>query len=286
MAWATRMYLLSLQYPSNKPSYDSDGMVSIGTFLNESIGPTYTYNIRIDEDPSADRKATFLGNLTGHISSVCETLSSDPLLNSTSVNAIGFSQGGLFLRGLVETCDSINVKNLVTFGSPHNGISQFQSCSDSGIGTLLCAAFEGLLESATWTDWVQGNLVPAQYFRDNDDLDSYLESSNWLADINNEREVKSKQYKQNLASVDRFWMYKFSEDTVVVKPESEWFDEVFKKDDNETVVKLRERPIYKEDWIGLKTLDSKGALEFKTAEGQHMNITSELLFDVFQTMYT
>ena len=264
-------------------------MVSIGAFLNDTVGPTYTYNVRLAPDASADRKATWLGNITAHMDYVCADLSLDPILNSSSngINAIGFSQGGLFLRGLIETCPSLHVKNLVTFGSPHNGISQFQSCSDSGIGTFLCAAFEGLLESATWSDWVQGNLVPAQYFRDNEDLGAYLESSAWLADINNEREGKSAAYKERLGSLERFWLYKFSEDTVVVKSESEWFDEVFKGEDDEEdkVVKLRDRQIYKEDWIGLKTLDERGALDFRLAEGQHMNITDEVLFDVFEMMY-
>lgn len=263
-------------------------MISIGAFLNHTMGPTYTYNVRLADDASGDRKATFLGNVTEHIAYVCNELALDPVLNSsTAVNAIGFSQGGLFLRGFIEACDFPPVKNLVTFGSPHNGISQFQSCSDSGIGTLLCAAFEGLLESATWSSWVQANLVPAQYYKDNEDLDEYLENSNWLADINNERQGKNETYKKRLESLEKFWLYKFSEDTVVVKSESEWFDEVVKGEDDEDdkVIRLRDRQIYKEDWIGLKTLDEKGALDFRIAEGHHMNITDELLFDVFEMMY-
>ena len=38
-----------------------------------------------------------------------------------SYNAIGMSQGGLFLRGVAQKCPQ-KMKNLITFGSPHQGI--------------------------------------------------------------------------------------------------------------------------------------------------------------------
>lgn len=132
---------------------------------------------------------------------------------------------------------------------------------------------------------MQSRLVPAQYYRDPNDLEQYLENSNWLADINNERDVKNKTYAARLCSLEEFWMYKFSEDVTVVQKESEWFDEVVEDDDIKRVIKLRDRSLYKEDWIGLKQLDEKGALKFKTAEGKHMQISDDELTDVFGMMY-
>ena len=127
--------------------------------------------------------------------------------------------------------------------------------------------------------------MPAQYYRDPEDLENYLENSNWLADINNERDVKNESYREHLGSLEKFWLYKFSEDVTVVQKESEWFDEVVEKDDNKTTIKLTDRSLYKEDWIGLRELDEKGALDFRIAEGPHMKITDEDLFDVFEMMY-
>ncbi|KAG8528521.1 uncharacterized protein KY384_007439 [Bacidia gigantensis] len=182
-------------------------------------------------------------------------------------------------------CNQPPVKKLVTFGSQHNGITQFNNCEDSGLGPFVCAAWEGLLETQTWTSFVQSKLVPAQYYRSLDDLESYLEYSNWLADLNNERVVKNQTHRENLQRLERFWMYMFTEDTVVVPPESAWFDDVVEKDGERNVTGLRDRALYKEDWLGLKKLDQEGRLELKLAEGGHMTITEELLTGVFEMMY-
>jgi len=48
----------------------------------------------------------------------------------------------------------------------------------------------------------------------------YLELSEWLADINNEREEKNKTYATNLSSLEKFVMIRFSEAKTVVPPDS------------------------------------------------------------------
>ena len=40
---------------------------------------------------------------------------------------------------------------------------------------------------------------------------------------------------------------------------------------------LRARKIYYEDWIGLRTLDRKGGLKFRSVPGDHMEITEKTL---------
>ena len=132
---------------------------------------------------------------------------------------------------------------------------------------------------------MQSKLVPAQYYRDPADMENYLLYSNWLADVNNERASKNGTYKKNLGKLEKFWMYKFSEDVVVLPKESCWFDEVTKHGENRVVTRLKDRMIYQEDWLGLKSLDESGGLEFRIAEGGHMRITKELLGDVFEMMY-
>ena len=260
-------------------NYQADGIAAVAQ-LAETINPgTLVYIIHLGDDASADRTATFLGNLTVQIDQVCAELAAHPILSTApAVDALGFSQGGQFLRGYIERCNYPPVRSLVTFGSQHNGISQFQNCADSD---WLCRGWQGILHSNTWSGFVQNRVVPAQYFRDPNDLENYLEHSNFLADINNEREVKNQTYKENLERLEKFVMYVFEEDTTVVPPESGWFGEV----NGTEVTALKDRDIYKEDWIGLKTLDKKGALEFKTTPGGHMNLGQELLESVFSNYY-
>ena len=123
-------------------------------------------------------------------------------------------------------------------------------------------------------------MVPAQYFRDPEDVDSYLENSNFLADINNEREKKNTTYKKNIKKLENFVMYMFANDTVAVPKESAFFHEV--NTTSGEVTKLQERQLYKEDWLGLKTLNEAGKLHFGTVDGQHMQLTDDILTKVFK----
>ncbi|KAI4190645.1 MAG: hypothetical protein L6R41_000656 [Letrouitia leprolyta] len=262
-------------------NYKADGLRSIGSLANTTNPGTYTYYIRLDDDASSDRTATFLGNVTEQVQKVCHDIANHPLLSQApAINGLGFSQGGQFLRAYVQRCNNPPVRTLITFGSQHNGISEFQNCGDND---WICKSWDGYLKRNTWSHFVQSRLVPAQYFRNPEGLDEYLESSNFLADINNEREVKNETYISNLKKLKRFVMFMFEEDTTVVPKESAYFADYNKTSDE--VTKLQERTLYKEDWLGLKWLDEKKRLEFKVAEGAHMQLSEKLLSDTFRRYF-
>lgn len=262
-------------------SYKADGLQSIGELINDTIGNTTTYYIRLDDEPSADRTATFLGNVTLQVQKVCDDLATHPVLSKApAINALGFSQGGQFLRAYVERCNNPRVENLVTFGSQHNGISEFQEC---GADDWLCQTWRSVLKGNAWGSFSQSRLVPAQYYRDPEDLDNYFKYSNFLADINNERREKNDTYKANMKKLRKFAMFMFAEDTTVVPKESAFFSEVNTTSEEET--KLQEREIYKEDWIGLRFLDEERRLEFRIAEGGHMQLNDGILTDAFNRYF-
>lgn len=48
--------------------------------------------------------------------------------------AIGFSQGGLFLRAVFEWYPNLTVSTLITFGLPHMGVLQLPLCADDRLG--------------------------------------------------------------------------------------------------------------------------------------------------------
>ena len=130
---------------------------------------------------------------------------------------------------------------------------------------------------------MQSKLVPAQYFRNPEDLENYLEYSNFLADLNNERKVKNSTYKKNMKKLERFVMYVFEDDETVVPKESGWFSEV--NTTTEKVTKLQDTKMYKEDWIGLRWLDERERLDFRTIEGGHMQLSDEVLVDAFKRYF-
>ena len=277
MSFALRLHLIVVIVSS----YKAEGLRSIGELLNDTIGNTTTYYIRLDDAPSADRTATFWGNVTLQVQKVCDDLASHPILSKApAINALGFSQGGQFLRAYIERCNSPRVENLVTFGSQHNGISEFQECAAND---WLCQTWRGVLKSNAWGSFSQSKLVPAQYYRDPEDLGNYIEYSNFLADINNERMVKNDTYKENMMKLSRFAMFMFANDTTVVPKESAFFSEV--NTTSKAVKQLQQRDIYRQDWIGLRFLDEDGRLDFRIADGGHMQLSDNILIDTFNRYF-
>ncbi|KAK0386023.1 hypothetical protein NLU13_5860 [Sarocladium strictum] len=255
-------------------SFDADGIQQVGKLAEEINPGTFVYTVQLAEDGNGDRSATFFGNVTQQIESVCEALATHPILSTApAIDAIGFSQGGQFLRGYVERCNSPPIRSLVTFGSQHNGIIEFRAC---GTTDWLCRSAMALLRFNTWSTLVQNRLVPAQYYRDPSTLDAYetyLENSNFLADVNNERILKNTAYADNIAKLENFVMYMFEDDSVVIPKSTSWFQEV----NGTETIPLRERELYKQDWLGLKRLDEKGGLHFLSITGEHMAIPEDVL---------
>lgn len=263
-------------------NYDADGLKSVGDLAQRIHPGTFVYNIRLDEDPGQDRSATFFGNVTEQISQVCEALKEHEVLGSAPVvNGIGFSQGGQFLRGLVQRCDwKTKMNNLLTFGSQHNGINNIHCKA----GDWVCKGVAAVAKANTWTNYAQSHLVPAQYYRTINDTTvqpspEYLENSNFLADINNERKEKNDTYAERIAALNKFVMLIFTEDQTVVPKESGWFTEVVGED---VKISLQDRKLYKEDWLGLKSLDKKGGLVFGKVKGAHMELSEKVLKPLFE----
>lgn len=260
-------------------SSGSDGIKAVGELADQIHPGTFAYAVTLGADANSDRSATFFGNVTEQIEAVCAALAAHPILSTApAIDAIGFSQGGQFLRGYVERCNNPPIRSLITFGSQHAGINEFRTC---GNADYLCKGAMALLRFNTWSKFVQSRLVPAQYYRDLTDYDSYLENSNFLADINNERALKNEQYKKNIASLTNFVMYMFEDDTTAIPKQSSWFAEV----NGTEITPLRKQTQYKEDWIGLRQLDDKGGLRFRSITGEHMQITEEVLKEVMTEFF-
>ncbi|MDE9440010.1 hypothetical protein EWS82_13100 [Staphylococcus xylosus] len=64
--------------------------------------------------------------------------------------------------------------------------------------------------------------------------------------------------------------------TIVVPKQTSWFTEVNGTEN----IPLRKQTQYKEDWLGLRQLDSKGGLRFRSITGDHMQITLDVLKEV------
>lgn len=137
--------------------------------------------------------------------------------------------------------------------------------------------------------------MQAQYYRDPNRYERYLASSAFLADINNEISSEPPEdpeesprgrnttYAKNLASLKTLVLVIFDQDRTVVPKESSWFGSrnvtesstMATLDDEPKLLNMRQQPLYIEDWIGLRTLDEKGGVVFKTCVGEHMQMNDE-----------
>ncbi|KAJ8956138.1 hypothetical protein NQ314_006772 [Rhamnusium bicolor] len=77
--------------------------------LNASLPGVHILSLRIGSNIVEDVENGYLMHPDKQIKEACDIINSDPLL-SNGFNAIGFSQGGQFLRGLVQRCPSAKVK--------------------------------------------------------------------------------------------------------------------------------------------------------------------------------
>lgn len=118
---------------------------------------------------------------------------------------------------------------------------------------------------------VQNHIGPAGYFKSLREYKHYLQRSNFLRDANNELEFNL-QYKNRMAQLDKLVLIRFTEDTMVNPSYSAQFG--YFKDATETeIVEMRDTEAYKNDILGLKTLDQQSKIQLVDIKGNHLQIT-------------
>merc|ERR1712236_50157 len=250
-------------------------MGNIKNFLEDEISGVYVHSIMIGSNIIVDMESGFFRDTNRQVSEVCEMMANDPELQD-GYNAIGFSQGGQFLRAVAQRCPNPPMKNLVTFGAQHQGVFGFPNCP--GEINFFCDIVRDLLNYGAYVDFVQDFLVQAQYWHDPLHFDTYVEKSKFIAEINNEKDVKNASYAINLSSLENFVMVKNTEDSMVEPRESSHF-EFYVPGQADVILPLRESPLYVEDRIGLKALDEAGKLHFMDVEGDHLQFSRQWFID-------
>jgi len=239
--------------------------------IEKAIPGIYVASIKIGKNFEQDTMNGFLKNANDQIEIARDQIRNDTKL-SQGFNAIGFSQGGQFLRAYVQRFNDPPVHNLITLGGQHQGVFGFPRCP--GENSTLCDIVRKGLNIGAYVPYIQNHLVQAEYWKDPFNIDKYLKKSVFLADINNEKNSKVDSYKTNLMSLNKFVMVLFSEDSMVQPRESEWFG-FYKSGQDKEVESLQESQLYKEDWLGLQQMDKDKKLDFLTCPGDHLQFTRE-----------
>ncbi|KAI9353097.1 Alpha/Beta hydrolase protein [Pilaira anomala] len=246
-----------------------DSMGRVKSLLESRLPTgTFIYSVRVGDTVDSDHKAGFFGKINDQVDTVCKELSNIPELVN-GFNAIGFSQGGLFLRAYVERCNRPAIHRLITFGSPHGGVSDIPNCMNDK--DFTCKLMRSMVKSGVYSNYAQNRIIQAQYYRSK----GYLEKNQFLPYLNNEIEQdRNTTYKENMKSLDKLILIRFSQDVMIKPGFTAWF---WIDNGHKELVPLHNQTLYQDDWLGLKTLDDQGRLEFLVCPGEHMQISDEFL---------
>uniref|UniRef100_A0A8D0DFN9 Palmitoyl-protein thioesterase 1 n=1 Tax=Salvator merianae TaxID=96440 RepID=A0A8D0DFN9_SALMN len=245
----------------------------IKKMVEKKIPGIYVLSLEIGNSLIEDMENSFFMNVNDQVKLVCDVLAKDPRLQG-GYNAMGFSQGGQFLRAVAQRCPAPPMLNLVSVGGQHQGVYGFPHCP--GESSHICDWIRKMLDIGAYTEAVQKRLVQAQYWHDPLKEDEYRKNSLFLADINQEQGL-NETYKKNLMSLKKFVMVKFLNDTMVDPPVSEWFG-YYRSGQAKETIPLKETPLYTEDRLGLKVMDQAGKLVFLAAAGDHLQISEDWFY--------
>ncbi|KAK6240105.1 hypothetical protein QUC31_005574 [Theobroma cacao] len=189
---------------------------------------------------------------------------------SEGYNIVGLSQGNMIGRGIIEFCDGgPPVKNFISLAGPHAGTASIPFCGSA----LICILLDSLIKSEIYSNYVQEHLAPSGYLKIPTDLTDYLKGCRFLPKLNNELNgTRNSTYKERFASLQNLVLIMFEDDTVLIPKETSWFG-YYPDGSFDSVLPAQETKLYKEDWIGLKTLDEAGKVKFINVSGNHLQIS-------------
>jgi palmitoyl-protein thioesterase len=289
---------------------DENSIGAVINYIQNLVPGIFIHSIATGTSEDADISSSYFGLVDSQVDRVCDEIRAIPQLQN-GYTAIGFSQGGQFLRAVVQRCQHRGpaAHTLVTMGAQHEGVMDVPGCWEPSFNSTpswACRVMQSLLGRGVYNKFIQNRVIQAQYFKDPAHLNIYYRNSAFLADINAEalpsnrgggggvlrigknkilngflknKEIQTLSarydlYKTNLASLQRLVLFMFDNDITVVPKESSHFAFF----DGQKLVPLVESELYIEDRLGLKQLDESGRLVLAHAPGFHMQFSLNWFF--------
>lgn len=115
--------------------------------------------------------------------------------------------------------------------------------------------------------FAQEQIAPATFWHDPNDESAYHKSSSFLAHINNENHINP-EYIENLASLKKFVLVQYNDDTSIIPNESTHFGYV----EHGKPLIMEETKTYIDDKLGLRALKENGTLVLLHSKGSHLEL--------------
>jgi palmitoyl-protein thioesterase len=279
--------------------------------IKDLLPGIFVHSICTGSTPESDIASTYFGNVNDQVATVCSQLASLPQLHPHGYTALGLSQGGQFLRAVVQRCQHTGpkAKVLVTLGAQHQGVFDVPGCwepdedldnishSSRNGPSYWCRAMQELVDKGAFLPWVRENIVQAQYLKPYNDLEKYRALNPFLPDINNESSSPSsssssssfhqetiKKGRNTTTGTNANYTKAYYADNLASldKLVLIQFDQditVVPRESShfgfyngQRIIPLRESELYKHDRIGLRRLDEDGRLVMEHYDAGHMHI--------------
>jgi palmitoyl-protein thioesterase len=249
---------------------DHTELTPVENWLKENL-PNRVYNLEIGNGKSD----SIFKTMDWQLAQLCNTIYSIDDLKD-GFHFIGLSQGGLLARGYVEKCNIYPVMNLITWVTPHAGVYGFGDVDGMDINF-----------NKIYTPLYQSIYSFAGYWKDPYIYDTYLKEASYLPNLNNERQnfIQYSNYFEfrnnidNMKSLKNFVMIWSPNDDVLNPPQSGKFG-FYSIQNNATntssntntilpIIDLFDTVQYKEDWLGLRTLNESERLHILETNCTH-----------------
>ncbi|ETV97499.1 hypothetical protein, variant 1 [Aphanomyces invadans] len=240
--------------------------------VSDTLDGAYVTSVQIGRNVREDEYNSVHLTMDEQVSRFAAIVRRDPNLRH-GFHAIGFSQGGLIVRGYIERYNNPPVIGFLACHSPLAGIGSLPICNPT---TFFCRQLNKFFGAFAYSSELQHQLAQSNFYRDPTRIPEYRERVKYLPDLNNELSVQNATYKANFASLRQLIMVRALRDTQIAPTMSSWFG-AYEDGGWDTILPMNETSWYQSDTFGLKTLHTTGRVTLYETPDNHLQFTDELL---------
>ena len=181
--------------------------------------------------------------------------------------AVGFSQGGVIWRAMIESWDDHNVDTFISIAAPQSGQAGIPPKYLASLGNLPFVKMaqsqgktisEADMKLLPYDPRVQQVFAPSNYYRNPATYKLYLKT-NFFPKLNNEIGNKKEKRKQknNFERLRKLVLIGGPDEETIVPWQSEMFGFISA---DQNIITMKKTKFYKKNLFGLKTLDKKDAI--------------------------
>ncbi len=247
---------------------DDYGMAPTEHYIKKYMGEdVYIKNIQLGLGA-----LTSLTNLYHQVKYLRSAIQSDPKLKD-GFNFVVHSQGGLVARYYLEKCNNPQVLTYISWGSPQQGIFGLPGTFDDRFKWL--DYMEGYAHHILYSKAIQKIVGFAGYWHDTMHYDRYIKKACFLPYLNNEiPHTDETLFKKNICNLKNMILVMSTKEEIV-EPKISCHFGFYKKGSKEKIENLVDSQGYKEDKLGLKTLNESGRLHLRLADCTHANFQED-----------